>query len=69
MNNQTISDPLEKAEALRVEILNQFSAEDDLPEPVWPTENTSGHTTMGHLHPYGRSGEKHYWSVQHLSRH
>jgi hypothetical protein len=34
VNNRTISDPLEKAEALRVEILDRFSAEDDLPEPV-----------------------------------
>ncbi|KAF7566854.1 hypothetical protein PtrM4_074010 [Pyrenophora tritici-repentis] len=42
VNNQTISDPLEKAEALRVEILDRFSAEDDLPEPVWPTETPAG---------------------------
>jgi hypothetical protein len=34
VNNQTISDPLEKAEALQVEILDQFSAVDDLPELV-----------------------------------
>ena len=30
MNNRTISDPLEKAEALREEILNRYTAEDDL---------------------------------------
>jgi hypothetical protein len=42
VNNRTISDPLEKAEALRVEILDWFSAEDNLPEPVWPTEAPAG---------------------------
>jgi hypothetical protein len=42
VNNQTISDLLEKAEALRVEILDRFSAEDDLLEPVWPTETLAG---------------------------
>jgi hypothetical protein len=30
MNNLTILDPLEKAEALREEVLNQYTAEDDL---------------------------------------
>ena len=30
MNNTTISDPLEKAEALREEVLNRYTAEDDL---------------------------------------
>jgi hypothetical protein len=30
INNVAISDPLEKAEALREEVLNQFGAEDDL---------------------------------------
>jgi hypothetical protein len=34
IKNQTISDPLAKAEALRVEILDRFSADDDLPESV-----------------------------------
>ena len=42
VNNQTISDLLAKAEALRVEILDRFSADDDLPEPVWSTELTPG---------------------------
>jgi hypothetical protein len=30
VNNMTISDPLEKAEVLREEILNRYTAEDDL---------------------------------------
>jgi Mrp family chromosome partitioning ATPase len=30
VNNRTISDPLEKAEALREEVLNRYTAEDDL---------------------------------------
>jgi hypothetical protein len=30
VNNTTISDPLEKAEALREEVLNRYTAEDDL---------------------------------------
>jgi hypothetical protein len=30
VNGTTISDPLEKAEALREEVLNRYTAEDDL---------------------------------------
>jgi hypothetical protein len=30
VNNITISDPLKKAEALREEVLNRYTAEDDL---------------------------------------
>ena len=45
VNELSITDPLEKAEALRQEILNRFSAADDLPNPPPPNDaNAPGHT-------------------------